>query len=234
MNLEPNHLHIWSTELTPASVAEDLHLLSEDERERANRYHFPIHRQRYIAARAMLRKILSFYIHLTPERITFSYSANEKPSLQLDSDLNFNLSHSGDIAVYALTLNHSIGIDIEKTQTSFNQNLAERFFSPQEYEMLKSRPEQEQANSFYRIWARKEAIIKANGKGLTIPLASFSVSDQNICENVTLDQCENWTLIPLIIHDDYQSAVATNQTIQKISFWKLLNQTPTQDKEYNL
>ena len=167
-------------------------------------------------------------------QIQFTYDKHEKPYLQPSSSLQFNLSHSDDFAVYALTLNYPVGIDVEKIQTHFNENIAKRFFSAQEYTALMSRPEEERIIHFYRIWARKEAIIKANGKGLAIPLNSFSVSDQNIREKVMLDQKETWALLPLDLHNEYQSAVATHLSINKVSHWKLLNQLPQLDKEYSL
>lgn len=238
MQIKPNEIHIWTADLTitQAQENEKLGLLNLEERERASRYHFPIHRTRFIAARSMLRVIISQYLNIIPEDIIFTYDENEKPSLNTPNplQLQFNLSHSENFAVYAITSEHAIGVDIEKVQDHFNLAVAKRYFTQQENTNLLNLSSQEQITTFYRIWARKEALIKAIGKGLAIPLSSFSVSTNDAYEMITFDHNQNWSLIPLFIHADYQSAVATNQTIKKISYWKFFGHQPKLDKEYNL
>lgn len=223
MQLEPNEIHVWSTELaiTRELEAEKLLQLSVDERERAERFRFPIHKSRFIAARSTLRQILCLYSGILPEDLSFAYTKHNKPHLltPANSPIQFNMSHSDNMAIYAITLNHKVGIDIEKVQATFNQAVAERFFSKQEYTYLIQQPENEQLATFYRIWSRKEAIIKAVGKGLSIPLSSFSVAVTAVSETISLEG-ETWSVTPLFIHPDYQSALASNQLIKKISFWR--------------
>lgn len=223
MQIIPNELHIWSANLsiTPEQEIKKIALLSSDECERAYRFHFQKDRQRFIAARSILREILSFYLEVLPKEIVFGYAKAAKPFLLAPNHipLQFNLSHSSELALYAITLNQAIGVDIEKVQPDYNQGTAKRYFSLKEYNALMQLPSEERITGFYRIWSRKEALLKATGKGLTLPLSSFSVAAHDITELISLNQKETWTLLPLSIHDDYQSAVATNQPVKKISYW---------------
>jgi 4'-phosphopantetheinyl transferase len=228
MQITPHEIHIWTADLTLTQTEESkkFELLSADERERANRFHFPIHKQRFIAARSQLREILHLYLAIPPQDIIFSYDEHHKPHLQHSDSipLQFNLSHSEHIAVFAFTLHHAIGIDIEKIQDDFNFAVAQRYFSKEENTALMQLPSQEKNAAFYRIWARKEAIIKAVGKGLAIPLSTFSVSLSQHKEVITFDH-QDWSLIPLSIHPEYESAVATNQTVKKICSWKFFGRS---------
>lgn len=236
MQITPHEIHIWTADLnlTQAEENKKFALLSADERERANRFRFPIHKQRFIAARSKLRELIHLYLNIAPEEIIFSYDEHEKPHLQHANSipLRFNLSHSQHIAVFAFTLEHAIGVDIEKIQEDFNFAIAQRYFSASENAALMKLPPQEKIAAFYRIWARKEAIIKADGKGLTIPLSTFSVSLSDNINVITFDQ-QDWSLIPLAIHPEYESAVATNQNVKKICFWKLFGQSILPDKEFH-
>lgn len=234
MHIEPNEIHVWSTDLTLTEEQEKnkFFLLSADERERAQRFHFPIHRQRFIAARSTLRELLSRYVNTAAKDLLFSYDEYKKPYLQNPhhAHLQFNLAHSANLAVYAFTLNHAVGIDTEKIEHDTKQEIAARFFSPQENAALMQLPQPEQIAGFYRIWSRKEALIKAVGKGLSIPLSSFSVSVRDEPESIHLEN-ETWTLLSLPIHPDYQSALASNQTIKKLSYWNIARSVP---KEPNM
>lgn len=222
MRINPNEIHIWSAILTlsPEQEHEKLALLSVDERERAYRFHFAIHRQRYIASRSQLRQILSLYLDTPPQDLVFAYTAHQKPYLQLPSHsrLQFNLSHSENMGVYAFTLDYAIGVDIEKIQDTYQAGLATRFFNAEENRRLQQIPALERIAEFYRIWSRKEALIKAVGKGLSIPLSSFSVVD-NASPDVIMLEDKQWSLAALSITPGYQSAVATDQSIKTISYW---------------
>lgn len=226
MQLTPNEAHIWSTLLllTPEEIQQKRALLSPDEWQRAERLHSPLHRQRFIAARAALRQIIGFYVNLPPAEIVFDYRNQRKPGLQhpANTPLQFNLSHSHEMAVYAFALNHPLGIDIEKMRKINQSGLAKRFFSPQENHDLNQLADHEKTTGFFRLWARKEALIKATGQGLAMSLSSFSVSVQNKPEIITLDH-HRWSLLPLAIHDDYQAALAIHAPIQSLTYWHFVN-----------
>lgn len=229
MQLAANEIQIWTADLslTPDQEKECLSCLSAEEKERALRFRLPLHTTRFIASHSFLRQIIGKYLNIAPEIIDFDYTKNQKPFLRRDQArrLQFNLSHSGNLCVIALTLDVPVGIDIEKIQETYKQPVAERFFSHRENAELAALTEQERTAAFYRIWARKETLIKAVGKGLSIPLTSFSVHAANIPELVELED-ETWQLLPLNIAPGYESAVATRPPVKKLSVWSLIEQKP--------
>lgn len=238
MQIHLNEIHVWTAKLTITREKESelFLLLNEDEKNRANRFQYAVHKKRFIATRSALRQLLGVYLGIAPDKIEFGYDEYEKPFLKTANSLalQFNLSHSEDIAVYAFTLEHPIGIDIEKIQPTFSQGVAERFFSPKENEALKHLSTREQVVGFYRLWSRKEALIKAIGKGLSLPLSTFSVSIVDTHEIIALEN-QQWSLIPIPAQEEYQSALATTQTIKKVlcGSWNFFDQDPLLDKEYH-
>lgn len=225
MQLEPNDIHIWLIDLAISDIDESLQIadLSQDERERADRFRAPIHRKRFIATRYALRKILSDYLSISTNIIRFNYNQYGKPSLDLADDqtvpIQFNITHSDDMALCALTLNHAIGIDIEKMIERSYLDIAKRFYSPQENQALAALPTHKQMAGFYRLWARKEALAKAIGKGLQFSLTDFSVSADAVTETIHAEN-KIWTVMSLDIPSDYQAALASDQTINNVLVWK--------------
>ena len=176
--LADGELHIWQTTLDVggAPAGRLSAILSDDERARAARFRFDRDRIRYIAGRAQLRLLLAEYVDMPPERLVFRYGSNEKPSLAGPGP-QFNLSHSGALALYAVCADVEVGIDVELYDPDFaGQRIPERFFSPDEVSALRALPEPEQARGFLELWTRKEAFIKARGDGLSLALDSFSVN----------------------------------------------------------
>lgn len=224
--LEANHIHIWSTNLAISKEQEKayLSLLSPDEVARAERLHFVDHRRRFTAARAILREILGVYLQLPPQDIVFAYGDHHKPFLKNAEQypLQFNVAHSDEMAIYALTLQHDIGVDIEKIKTDYNAGVATRYFSQTENAALATLSGDAKKAAFYCLWSRKEALVKGVGKGLSLSLSSFSVSLEDAVETIELDQ-EKWQLAPLHLADDYASAVASNQIIKAIHYWTIFN-----------
>ena len=117
--LSSDHIHVWCASLDqPASCVQQFaQSLSADERVRAERFHFEQHRNRFIAGRGLLRMILSYYTGIEPSRLQFCYGSRDKPALVETSGggtLRFNLSHSQGLALYAVTRNREIGVDLER------------------------------------------------------------------------------------------------------------------------
>jgi 4'-phosphopantetheinyl transferase len=174
--LSADEAHVWRAALDqPANVVSKLApLLSPDEYQRAIRYYRPPDRDRYVVGRGILRKILSAYLALSPGELRFTYNEYGKPAVsddQNDRGLNFNLSHSAELILYAVTRERDVGIDIEHIREDFATfEIAERFFSKDEVAALKSLPTHQRTIGFFNCWSRKEAFIKAKGMGVSYPL----------------------------------------------------------------
>ena len=180
--LPNNAVHVWRASLY-MSTSELRTLegtLTPDECARAERFYFQKHREHFIAGRGLLRNILSRYLDREPGQLCFCYNTYGKPALTEEADaegLCFNLSHSHEMALYALTRGREIGVDIEYFRPDVEvEKLAERFFSPREAAVLHALPEHLRKEGFFNCWTRKEAYIKAEGKGMAIPLSAFDVS----------------------------------------------------------
>jgi 4'-phosphopantetheinyl transferase len=215
--LASHEIHLWQTSLqqNPEQVAQFEALLSADERQRGQRFLSATHGRRFIVARGILRTLLGLYLNCDPRELQFSYQEFGKPYLA-DIDLQFNISHSDEMAVYAFTRAAEIGVDIEKVENVFKADVAKRFFSNAEYEILTALFGHDQERGFYRVWARKEAVIKAIGDGLHIPLDSFSVSLNEI-EQLNFSEQSQWHLQSFLVDPSYEAAFALNAPPAKIS-----------------
>jgi 4'-phosphopantetheinyl transferase len=223
INILPNTIHSWRVFLP--EFYERKHelekLLSLSELSRANRFIFDIHRDRFIIARAILRKILSLYMEITPEDIVFEYGDHGKPYLHKNiNNIQFNVSHSDDWAVYAISKEAEIGIDVEKIQNPYEENIAKRFFSDQENNELLQLPFSLRMQAFYRIWVKKEAVIKLLGKGLYIPLSVFTVGWSKQNETIMM-QNSAIHLYSTLIAPLFPIAIATRIFINSIESWEI-------------
>jgi 4'-phosphopantetheinyl transferase len=221
LHLAPASVHVWRGSLHQSSeVIERLRvLLSADETARAARFVFETDRHAFVAARGMLRAVLSAYTGLKPEELTFSYDSSGKPDLtskQNPENLAFNVSHSGEFALIAVTRNRRIGVDIERHRdgVAFSE-IADRYFAPGEVSALRALSPGKQREAFFTCWARKEAYIKGLGKGFGVPLRHFEVSIIPDKPAVLLrpamgHESEQWSLIALDVSPHYSAAVAVD------------------------
>ena len=154
--------------------------LSTDEQERAARFHFEADQLRFIVSHAALRRILGAYVDGPPGDLRFAYGPKDKPRLVDECggrEVRFNLSHSGDVALVAVTGAHEVGVDVERIRELADRDrLARRFFSPQEVAVLERLPSENRSEAFFTCWTRKEAYLKALGGGISIGLDQFDVS----------------------------------------------------------
>ena len=178
--LEKNDVHVWKASLDLNSSELDClrQTLATDEQKRAERFRFKKHRDRFIVGRGVLRTILGMYLDRHPDQFRFRYTQYGKPELSVEADdLSFNLSHSRDLALYAVTQKREIGVDVEFIREDINLlGIAKRFFSEREYAQLQALPRSCQLQTFFDCWTRKEAFIKAKGEGLLLALDQFDVS----------------------------------------------------------
>ncbi len=177
--LTADDVHVWriSLEIGDALLVRLRETLAEDERQRADRYHFEKDRRHFVAGRGALRAILARYLERRPQDVRFAYTNYGKPLLAGNTALRFNLTHSHGLALLAVTHGREVGIDIEHIRDNLEgEQLAERFFSPREVAALRALPPELRREAFFHCWTRKEAYIKANGKGLSLPLDQFDVT----------------------------------------------------------
>ena len=172
-------MQVWPVRLTaPDDAVDDFRsLLAEPEKERAERFAFEHLRRSFILSRGVLRILLGRYIGMAPAAITFAYGAHGKPHVPVETRVRFNSSHSGDLAVFAFTQDCEIGVDVERVRSLPDmQDIARRFFCPEEEAELADGAPSDRAHAFFLCWTRKEAFIKATGDGLSAALDSFRVS----------------------------------------------------------
>ena len=182
VKLQPGEVHVWFARLdrTPERLTRMRTILNVEETARADRFLMEVHRDRFIAGRAILRDLLAGYLDRRPEAIRFAYNEWGKPALApefVTLDVRFNLSHSQGLAMYAFVLERNVGVDIEMIRAKVaNERVAENYFSPWEVQTLRALPRENQAEAFFNCWTRKEAYVKGHGQGLSIDLKSFDVS----------------------------------------------------------
>ncbi|WP_051541012.1 4'-phosphopantetheinyl transferase superfamily protein [Ahrensia sp. 13_GOM-1096m] len=192
-------------------------LLSADETTRARRFVKPIDSARFIIARGTLRKILALYCQINPQSISFNYNKYGKPTLGFCHfrPVHFNLSHSGNYAVLAVSNQCEIGVDIEEIKP-FHEDIATRFFSTNECAVLANIKNEDYLEAFYRCWTRKEAFVKAHGTGLTLPLNSFDVTVHKfLAPKITrleglVEPWHEWNLMNINVPDTYTGAVVAH------------------------
>ncbi|MDF3054718.1 MAG: phosphopantetheine-protein transferase [Gammaproteobacteria bacterium] len=231
IKLHPRDVHVWYAHIaiTEAQANAAYPILSDIEKDRAQRFKFGEHRLKFIAARSTLRKILSYYLPIQPASIGFIENQYGKP--MLDSTQNkkgifFNVSHSHDMAVYAISLEENIGVDIEFKEKSLNfDQIALRFFSAQESQYIQSLINMsEKASAFFKIWTGKEAFIKAIGQGLSFPLKEFQISlkgETAFLESIygDIDRAKTWSLFQLNVPDNYQACGIVESNTVTLAHW---------------
>ena len=226
-----DHIDVWQICLdAPESVVDSQSVLAPDEIARAERFHFTRDRQHFVRCRSAAREILGRYLEIPAQEIRFSYEANGKPQIVEDQNarqLRFNISHSSGLALIAAVSGRSIGVDVEKIRLDVEYlDLAERFFSANEYRALSALSKNHLARAFFACWTRKEAFIKASGDGLSFPLSEFSVSiDPDapaILREVRTDPraISRWSLFNLEPREGYIGALAVEGASRPIERWR--------------
>ncbi len=179
-SLNKNQVHIWVADLDSQDYDPVRKYLSPIEQARADRFRFQKDRAAYEKARGVLRFLLGNYFRTNPADIEILTTELGKPyvsKLLNKQILSFNLSHASGLGIYAFTLNHSIGIDVENLRAIPNlEELAARFFSANEQESLRVADPSALTKLFLQYWVRKEAYLKALGLGLSISPEEVDVS----------------------------------------------------------
>ena len=215
--LPAGHIHVWRAILDVPFARLQVYqeTLSPDERERAQRFRLSRHQRRFTAARGILRHILARYLRTPPRDIRFQSGPFGKPLLSppVGQPLHFNVTHSQQWALYAVSRNFEVGIDLEGDRDSLDYTgLAERICSTAELTTFRKLPQAEQRAAFFRCWTRKEAFVKAIGKGFSFPLKHVTVSltpdEPSRILSVQGQSSDAWSLFDLPLKQGVWGALA--------------------------
>lgn len=229
-NLLPHEVQVWSVGLDAlfAEVDQLAECLSTEEIQQSQRFVNSQLTNSYIVSHAMLRHIVARYLPLKPHQIKMANTTHGKPyliDLPAELKLEFNMSHTRDLALYAVSL-HPVGIDVEACNRDIQvEEIAERFFTATEYQALRALPESARQEAFYQCWTLKEAFIKAVGEGLSYGLDKFEVDFIEMSGNclkhieASTSKTEAWSLRPIHYSADYKVAVAIEGKLESIKFY---------------
>jgi len=232
LDLSSDEVHIWraTLERSATHVRQLAQALSGDEQARAERFYFERDRRRFIVAHGVLRAILGRYLGIGPGQVQFRYGHRGKPYLSKrfsSHTLEFNVAHSHELALYAITRSRQIGVDLEYVRPMPDiEQIAASFFSARENAVLHSLPKNQKSEAFYNCWTRKEAYLKATGEGLFRPLDQFDVSlapgEPARLLHVDRDPQETarWSLQALRPGNDYIAAVVVQGHGWRLTCWQ--------------
>ena len=208
----PGVVDCWAValdRLQSRSAGDAAAVLADSERDRARWFVFDHHRQAFIASHAALRILLSRYLNMSPASVEIAVKEHGRPILaEGAAGLHFNLSHSGEMALIVISATEFVGVDVEQVRDIPNAvDLARRYFVPSEIAAIGLVSGAERLATFFRIWTRKEAVIKALGLGLSFPLDRFSV-DAGGLTWLPEGGSAGWSVIDLAPRAGYVGALA--------------------------
>ncbi len=215
--LNESRIDLWQFSLDDESNS-SYQILNADERARADRFYFDRHKRRFSNARATMRTILSRYLNTTPERIEFTYNAHGKPEIINSQKLQFNLSHSEDLAILAVGKGYPLGVDVEYYSARPYEGIAKSLFSEPELQEFNKVPSSLKPAVFFHVWAQKEAFIKACGLGLSYPTKEFHVPTRIPTKQLVDDPLHNttWLLRSFMPEVACSGAICHHPTIREI------------------
>lgn len=239
--LLPRTVHVWAIAVDrpadiPAITGEHETALSTAEWRRAQAFRSERDRHRFIARRVALRQLLGRYLALEPGDIEIDEGGGRKPAIAglnakhdaigVLPDIAFNCSHSDGVALLAFARDLPVGVDLERVRPAPEaEDVARRYFSPHEYRALMKIPPADRLAAFYECWTAKEAVVKALGLGLAMPLEGFTVSFARgqPARLVHLDTGEpdDWMLTRLRPSPGYSAALAVHArgSVNVVTSW---------------
>ena len=218
--LRANEVHVWLASLETNEEQRRMfrNALSSEETERACRFRFEKDRESFIATRGILKTLLAGYLNMAAGKVMLAYGPHGKPELSAEAcsrPVRFNVSHSRGFALFAFALYCDIGVDIEfRRQDIAADHIAERFFSPGEKAYLEKLPPGMKERGFFTCWVRKEAFLKATGRGLSygIDRVEVSMDPESPASLVSVGGSEGdaalWSLHDLPVAPGYAAALA--------------------------
>lgn len=221
-NIREQDVDIWQFNLANEPNHFE-HILNKNEIERANRFHFPVHRRRHIAAHTTVRKILGLYLQMAPENIEFEQNKYGKPQIKAKSTIHFNLSHSKDLALLAVNHNHTIGIDLEYFSNRPYEGIGSHIFSEFENQALQKLTPFLKPMGFFHLWSQKEALIKACGLGLSYPTKQLTLPVLPKTHEIFFDELHqtNWKILSFMPVPACMAAICYHPSKKHIRYKKL-------------
>ena len=224
-------VHVWHVELDqPSEIVRSLYrLLDDDERRRAADFRFDQDQARFIVTHGLFRSVLAQYIPCEPEALQFSLDAAGKPrllSIESNRQVQFNISHSANQALFAFAAGRPVGIDIECIRAMPNLvEVAATVFSPREQLILKVLPIQDRIAAFFNGWTRKEALLKGLGTGFSLPAQDIEVSlapgEPAHVHSIKGNRHTQWRLETITSIPGYVAALAVEGPIGAVSYFRL-------------
>jgi 4'-phosphopantetheinyl transferase len=233
--LDEHAVHVWRVALDDESrVAASWRLLSPEEQGRADRLHDAAYRRRFVLAHGALRSLLAAYLDVAPAAIAYVLGAHGKPALATPegarAGVEFNLSHSRDIALIAVARGRPVGVDVQHwSESAEHLRLAERFFSPYERDALRALADETERvpGAFFAAWTRKEAYVKATGHGIARGLHHFDVSltpgehARLLADRLDPDAPTRWAMTALDPAPGYSAAVVVASPLGAVARFAL-------------
>ncbi len=234
IELPDDAIHLWYAGLD-ASDAEYERLgsvLNESEWVRARRFLSERNRRDYVVARGQLRWLLSYYLPLAPHSIAFTVGEHGKPRLanrRPDQGLVFNLSHTGSHLLIAVGRDSMLGVDIEAWRDISNlKGMVERCFAPAEQHYWSSLDFCSRTVAFYAFWTRKEAFVKAVGRGISLGLDQCVIGLEPMVHFMSLPQgfgdASEWLLLDIDVGDGVSAALAARPVCREVFYGELARQ----------
>lgn len=200
-------------------------LVSHDKRTKIQNFRFPSDAQKSLLGDALARYAICRQYGLSNENLRFGANRHGKPFLLGHPSISHNISHSGDYVVCAAGNNGPVGIDVE-TVKSADMKIAERFFAEDEFAYLRGHPPELQNECFCRLWTMKESYVKMLGRGLSIPLGSFSVLSGESTGNAHFCQfIENADAIGHVCAENESDANCANVDCAELVLWATKSKT---------
>jgi 4'-phosphopantetheinyl transferase len=223
--IAPGHAVVYVASIRPSESADRLPMhLTADEQADAARYHFDDDRRRFAVGRSLVRELVGSYLGIPPGEVALTRTPFGKPQLAASTPrVHFNVSHSGDLVVAAFAA-EAVGVDIERIRASLDLDaMADVCFSGPERAVIFGRPDG-QAERFFRFWACKEAWIKADGRGLSLPLTDFTISERAPGRYGLAQRGAplRFEIRVLPIADGYAAAVATATPLEEARIYVLI------------
>jgi len=219
---------VWRARLAlpPDELSRISSCLGDEERQRAARFHFERDRDRFLASRGLLRHLLASYLDTPPEAVHFGYAPQGKPFLLEHPDLCFNLSHTADVMVVAVAAGRELGVDVEQvfSEAVMNQ-VSGTVLSHPERVVFEGLDLGERRDWFVRLWTRKEAYIKADGRGMSLPLDRIDVSTRPGRVRLHGDSPDDWRLShrwalrELMVAPGYAAALASEGLDSQVAYF---------------